>query len=125
MMNPNPAPPRLTRFEDLAFVPRFEHGDMAQLAAICGADDGTPLGVGIARMGNACMDWTVTYDEVLIVLSGQLTVRTTDTVMIAGPHDSIWLPAGTSVTYEAEDCVAAYAIHPASGNPTPASGQEE
>ena len=32
MMDPNPAPPRLTRFEDLAFVPRFEHGDMAQLA---------------------------------------------------------------------------------------------
>ena len=74
-------------------------------------------------MGNACMDWTVTYDEVLIVLSGQLTVRTTDKVMIAGPHDSIWLPAGTSVTYEAEDCVAAYAIHPASGNPTPEAGR--
>lgn len=117
------APPRLTRFADLNFAPRFEHGDMAQLAGICGANDGTPLGVGIARMGNARFDWTVTYDEVLIVLSGQLTVRTKDAVMVAGPHDSIWLPAGSAVTYEAVDCVAAYAIHPASGNPTETSGE--
>ncbi|MGI9412121.1 MAG: hypothetical protein ACR2PM_00520, partial [Hyphomicrobiales bacterium] len=67
-------------------------------------------------------DWTVTYDEVLIVLSGQLTVRTEDGVMVVGPHDSVWLPAGTSLTYEAEDCIVAYAIHPASGSPTVLSG---
>ena len=114
--------PRLRRFEELEFVPRFEHGDMAQLAEICGAGDGTPLGVGMARMSGARMDWTVTYDEVLIVLSGQLTVRTGDGVMVAGPHDSVWLPAGTSLTYEAEDCVVAYAIHPAGGNPTDLNG---
>ena len=118
------SPPRVRRFEELEFVPRFEHGDMAQLAEICGGSDGTPLGVGMGRMSGAKMDWTVTYDEVLIVLSGQLTVRTGDTEMVAGPHDSIWLPAGTSLTYEAEDCVVAYAIHPASGNPTDLTGEE-
>ena len=116
------ASPRLHRFEELEFVPRFEHGDMAQLAEICGASDGTPLGVGMARMSGARMAWTVAYDEVLIVLSGQLTVHTGDEVMVAGPHDSVWLPAGTTLTYEAEECVVAYAIHPAGGNPTELNG---
>ena len=104
---------RLTRFEELRFVPRFEHGDMAQVAEITGAKDGTELGAGVVRMHGARMDWTVTYDEVLIVLSGSLTVHTDDGTFSAGPHDSIWLPAGTRLTYEAEDCVVAYAIHPA------------
>lgn len=116
---------RLRRFEDLEFVPRFEHGETAQLAEICGAGDGTPLGAGLVRLHGACFDWTVTYDEVLIVLSGKLTVTTKDGVMTAGPQDSIWLPAGTALTYEAEHCMVAYAIHPSSGNPTDLSGVEE
>ncbi len=116
---------RLKRFEDLAFIPRFEHGETAQLAEICGAGDGTPLGVGLVRLNGANFEWTVTYDEVLIVLSGQLTVTAKDAVMTAGPHDSIWLPAGTALTYDAEHCMVAYAIHPSSGNPTDLSEGEE
>ena len=36
--------PRAIAFADLDFVPRFEKGDMAQLAEICGTADGTTLG---------------------------------------------------------------------------------
>ena len=60
-----------------------------------------------------------------IVLSGKLTVKTKEGVMTAGPQDSIWLPAGTALTYEAEHCMVVYAIHPSSGNPTDLSGAEE
>ena len=35
------APVRMTRFEDLEFSPRFEYGDMAEVAGICGAEDGS------------------------------------------------------------------------------------
>jgi ethanolamine utilization protein EutQ len=118
-------PAALVRFEDLEFIPRFEHGEMAQLAEICGAGHGTPLGAGIVRMSGAKFDWTVTYDEVLVVLSGELKVTTKDGGMTAGPRDSVWLPAGTEITYEVQECMVVYAIHPASGNPTDLSAGEE
>ncbi len=107
------APPRRVRFEDLDFQPRFKHGDMAQLAEVAGTKDGTALGVGFARMTAARIDWTVQYDEVLIVLSGRLKVHAGSTIHDRGPHDSLWLPAGTALTYESEDAMIAYAIHPA------------
>lgn len=108
-----PSIPKAVRFADLAFEPRFEHGEMAQLAAVCGPEQKTELGVGFARMTNAKIDWTIRYDEVLIVLSGELKVHTKSGTLTAGPRDSIWLPRGTELTYEAEDALVAYAIHPA------------
>ena len=106
-------PARVLAFEDLDFVPRFEHGEMAQLAEVSGSKDGTRLGVGFGRMTKARIDWTPRYDEVLIVIEGHLRVRLADGVLEAGPKDSIWLPKGIALTYEAEDALIAYAIHPA------------
>jgi ethanolamine utilization protein EutQ len=105
--------PRAIAFGDLDFVPRFEHGDMAQLAEVCGTKDGTALGVGFARLTGARIEWTVRYDEVLIVIEGHLTVRIEGETIEAGPRDSVWLPKNTPLTYEAEDALIAYAIHPA------------
>ncbi|KLK90087.1 ethanolamine utilization protein EutQ [Microvirga vignae] len=107
------APPRVRRFSDLTFVPRAQKGDMAQLAEVSGPSDKTELGTGYVRLTDARIDWTVQYDEVLFVLDGSLRVRTQDGVLEAGPHDSVWLPAGTALTYEAENALVAYAIHPA------------
>ncbi len=106
-------PPRVRRFSDLAFVPRAHNGDMAQLAEVSGPNDGTELGTGYVRLSNACIDWTVRYDEVLLVLEGSLRVRTQHGVLEAGPRDSVWLPEGAALTYEAENALVAYAIHPA------------
>lgn len=105
--------PKVVRFADLAFQPRFEQGEMAQLAEVSGTAEGSELGVGFARMTSARIDWTVRYDEVLIVLSGELKVHTEAGTLTAGPRDSIWLPKGTKLTYEAADALVAYAIHPA------------
>jgi ethanolamine utilization protein EutQ len=106
------SPARLVRFDELDFVPRFEYGEMAQFAEVSGAGDGTELGVGFARMTGAKIPWTIRYDEVLIVLSGRLTVHIGDAAISAGPRDSIWLPKDTALTYDAEDALVAYAIHP-------------
>ena len=115
------AAPRLVRFEDLDFQPRFEQGEMAQLAEISGSKDGTTLGVGFARMTGARIDWTVQYDEVLIVLSGRLKVHVGASVHDLGPHDSLWLPAGTALTYDSEGAMIAYAIHPADWSERPSA----
>lgn len=107
------AEPRAIAFSDLDFAPRFEQGEMARLAEICGTKDGTDLGVGFARLSKASIEWTTRYDEVLIVLEGRVTVRLEGETLEAWPRDSIWLPKGTSLVYEAEEALVVYAIHPA------------
>lgn len=47
------SPPRVMTLSEASFVPRFEYGDQAQVAQLCGADDGSKLGVGLVRMKNA------------------------------------------------------------------------
>ncbi len=100
------------RFKDLTFAPRFEHGEMAQVSIVSGTEMGTRLGTGFARFTQAHIPWTVQYDEVILVLSGNLTVHTPQDSMTVGPQDSIWLPNGTEVIYESEEALVFYAIEP-------------
>jgi ethanolamine utilization protein EutQ len=107
------SPPRVNRFADLKFNPRFEFGDQAQAVQICGPADMSDLGAGFGRLTNARFPWTIKYDEIIIVLEGVLTIHTDGQTLVAGKHDSIWLPAGTALEYVAENALIAYAIHPA------------
>ncbi|MBP6019074.1 MAG: ethanolamine utilization protein EutQ [Burkholderiaceae bacterium] len=106
------APPRLVKFSDLAFQPRQERPEMAQLAQISGDSDGSELGTGFARLSDARITWTVKYDEVITVIEGSLRVHTPTGILEAGPQDSIWLPQGTPLVYEAQSALIFYAIHP-------------
>ena len=106
-------PARMISFAQLNFVPRAQGGDQAQLASICGTEEGSELGCGVVRLKGANLDWTVKYDEVLFVLEGSITVTTLQGVFTAGPHDSIWLPKDTPLTYEADNALVFYALHPA------------
>lgn len=107
------SPPRVNRFADLSFNPRFEHGEQASAAQICGPDNMSDLGAGFGRLTNARFAWTLKYDEIILVLEGELTIHTDGKTLTAAKHDSIWLPAGTELEYAAENALIAYAIHPA------------
>lgn len=107
------SPPRLMKASDLSFIPRFAYGDQAQAARLCGTEDGSELGCGFGRMSRAEIPWTIKYDEILLVLEGSLTVRTADGDLVANKHDTVWLPAGTELTYVTDDAMIFYAIHPA------------
>lgn len=100
------------KLKDAGYVPRFEYGDQAQVAQLCGADDGTKLGVGLVRISNASIPWTIKYDEFVLVLEGQFTVKTETDVLTANAMESIWLPAGTKLTYVGDNALLLYAIHP-------------
>ena len=104
---------RVSKFDALEFVPRFEYGDMAQGVEICGSDDGTELGVGWGKMTDARIPWTIKYDEVLTVVEGNLHIHANGEVHKLSAKDSIWLPAGTELIYETESALIHYAIHPA------------
>jgi len=106
-------PARLVTFKDLEFKSRAQGGDQAQLASICSSEDGSELGCGMARLSNARLEWTVKYDEVLHVVEGRVRVHTPEGILEAARNDSVWLPAGTSLVYEAEDALVFFAIHPA------------
>lgn len=113
IMSEKKAALRLASFDQLEFTPRFEYGEMAQTASVCGADDGTELGVGWGRLENARIPWTIRYDEVLTVFEGELRLHAGGAVYVLGPRDSIWLPSGTELLYEAESALIHFAIHPA------------
>lgn len=106
-------PPRVMRASEQQFTPRFEYGDQAHVSVICGPGDGTALGTGLVRMRNASIPWTIKYDEVILVLEGEITIRTADSDLTAGPNDSIWLPKGTELTYISDSALLFYAVHPA------------
>ncbi len=103
---------RIERFNNLEFAPRFEYGEMAELSAVCGAEDGTELGVGWVRLSHARIPWTIKYDEVLTVFEGLLKLHVDAVVHELNPRDSIWLPCGTELVYEAESALIHFAIHP-------------
>ncbi len=87
---------------------------MAQVSVVTGRKgDGTRLGSGFVRMKDAEIPWTIKYDEVILVLEGQLTIRTEDGDLVARPMECIWLPDGTELTYIAESALVFYAIEPA------------
>lgn len=102
-------------FDQVAFRARKEGGDVAALGMVTGAAQGTELGTGFGRLNGARLDFTVPYDEVLLVIEGALRVTTPAGVFDLGPRDSVWLPKGTDVTYEAEgEALIFFALHPAS-----------
>ena len=106
------APVRVERFDSLNFKPRFEYPNMAEVVEICGEKDGSTLATGFARFNNARIPWTLKYDEVLIVIEGNVTVHTDSIAHELQSRDSIWLPAGTQLVYESHNALVAYAIHP-------------
>ena len=112
-MNQGKAPVRVERFRDLEFAPRFEYGEMAEVAGICGSDDGTELGTGWGRLKDARIPWTIKYDEVLTVFEGELRLHADGVVHELQERDCIWLPSGTEVIYEARSALIHFAIHPA------------
>jgi len=100
------------KFEDAVFSPRFEYGDQAQVAQLCGAEDGSKLGAGLVRMTKSSIPWTIKYDEFILVLEGTFTVVTDNDELVANAMDAMWLPAGTSLTYKSDKALLLYAIHP-------------
>jgi ethanolamine utilization protein EutQ len=105
--------PTTIRFHDLKFEPRFEYGDVCTIGVTVGDSYGSELGTGFARMRRAHIPWTVKYDEVLTVIEGHLRVHIGGEVHELGRLDSLWIPNGTSLIYEAEDALVHYAIYPA------------
>ena len=112
-MTTGKAAPRRVRFADLEFAPRFEYGEMAEIAGISGSEDGSEFATGWGRLRNARIPWTIRYDELLTVFEGLLRVHANGETYELQPRDCLWLPRGTELVYEAESALVHFVIHPA------------
>lgn len=83
----------------------------------------SPMSVGFARYAaGASNDWTVTYDEVLVVTKGTFSVVVDGRATTARAGEAIFLPKGTSLTYRAEEeSVVVYVSYPHWAEATKAS----
>ncbi len=83
---------------------------------ICRAVDGetsTTMGAGIEVLENTRLPWTVTYDEILFIKEGTMTVHADGHAHACVEGDIVWLPAGTSLIYDAPGrCAYFYALYP-------------
>ncbi len=71
------------------------------------------LGAGLERLEKTRLEWTVTYDEVLFIHQGRLTVHSGGRRYDCVAGDIVWLPNGTTLIYDAEEpCEYFYALYP-------------
>jgi ethanolamine utilization protein EutQ (cupin superfamily) len=72
----------------------------------------TQLGGGYMRFATDAefADWTLTYDEVVFVQSGELTVRSDGKDTVARAGEAILIPNGAKVTYRAHAGTVAFFV---------------
>lgn len=74
------------------------------LADVLDDTSSSPMSVGFAQYAaGASNDWTLTYDEVLVITKGRFSVIVAGRATTAGPGQALFLPKGTSLTYRAEE----------------------
>ncbi len=74
-------------------------GTNVRLKDVVIKEDGGPMGAGFMALDKGEMKWTLTYDEVDIVLEGELVITRGVEQVRGGPGDVIYIPKGSSITF--------------------------
>ncbi|MGF1612154.1 MAG: AraC family ligand binding domain-containing protein [Kiloniellales bacterium] len=97
----------------MELIPAITSTGTTLIARVVDSSISRHIGGGIEYLENATIDWTVTYDEILFVLEGPLTIELDDGRHTCESGDVVWLPNGTHLKYIAEGRAAYfYALHP-------------
>ncbi len=75
-----------------------------RLRDVITAEDGSPLAAGYMALdaqtpGGGLFPWTLTYDEIDIVLDGELVITREGEQVRGGPGDVIFIPKGSAITF--------------------------
>ncbi|MDR0466957.1 MAG: ethanolamine utilization acetate kinase EutQ [Deltaproteobacteria bacterium] len=65
------------------------------------AEDGSSMGAGFMAWENCFFPWTLTYDEVDLVLEGELHIRRNGETTVGKPGDVLFIPKNTSIEFGA------------------------
>ena len=84
----------------------------ATIARLVGPDLSKTMGAGIAQFDGCSIEWTVLYDEMIVVLEGTFRLRVGKDTYEATAGDVIWIPENTPLCYEGEKATVCYALFP-------------
>lgn len=74
-------------------------GTNVRLKDVVASGDGSPMAAGYMALDKGEFPWTLTYDEVDIVLEGELVITRGGEAVRGGPGDCIFIPKGSSITF--------------------------
>jgi ethanolamine utilization protein EutQ (cupin superfamily) len=103
------------RAGEMRFEPYGGPPGSATISRLVGPDISHTMGAGIATFDGCSIEWTVLYDEVIVVLEGTFRLRIGkeyQRTIEAGPGDVIWLPENTPLKYEGDGAKVFYALYP-------------
>lgn len=90
-----------------------------EIARLVGPEHSETMGCGIATYRGVRTTWHLPFDEILYVISGEMTVRGSGQEWRVGPGDVLFFPEGVPVEYDAPGEVTVfYAKYPV-GRSTP------
>ena len=92
-------------------------GTNVRLKDVITSADGSSMATGFMALDKGEFPWTLTYDEVDIVLDGELVITRGSVSVHARPGDVIFIPKGSSITFGTPDRVRfVYVAFPANWN---------
>jgi ethanolamine utilization protein EutQ len=100
------------RKSDLNFAPYGGPPGQATIARLVGPDVSRSMGAGIATFDACSIEWTVLYDELIVVLEGTFRLVVGSETFTCTPGDVLWIPENTPLKYEGDKAVVFYALSP-------------
>lgn len=76
-----------------------EGGCQIGITDVVGTEDGSSMGAGFMQWENAFFPWTLNYDEVDLVLEGELHIRQGGETLVGNPGDVLFIPKGSSIEF--------------------------
>lgn len=82
------------------------------LARLVGPEMSKTMGAGLATFDGCSIDWTVLYDEMIVVIEGTFRLGTPEGEIEAKPGDVVWIPENTPISYRGEKSLVCWALYP-------------
>ncbi|RRD04987.1 DUF861 domain-containing protein [Arachnia propionica] len=79
--------------------PGPQPGQQVRTADVVTGEDGSPMAAGYMSLTKGSFPWHFSYDEVQIVLEGELHLGTPDGVRVGRPGDVLYVPKGSDITF--------------------------
>jgi ethanolamine utilization protein EutQ len=100
---PGLPPLKVVRLANVQVEPFIEGkttpGTNVWLKDVVVAQDRSPMGAGYMSLDKGEMQWTLTYDEIDIVLEGELVITRGSEQVRGRTGDVIYIPKGSSITF--------------------------
>ena len=102
-VTPNLPPLKVVQMANVQVEPFLEGkttpGTNVWLKDVVVTQDRSPMGAGYMSLDKGEMQWTLTYDEIDIVLEGELVITRGSEQVRGKTGDVIYIPKGSSITF--------------------------